>query len=278
MGNSRNWKQTAAFFLLFVPALFFYALQNDVLIGTQGTPLQTPAHWLQSSYDGFTNKMQDSLNTYFYLVGINRENKQLRTENAKLASKVQQLEEYRSENLRFRELFKFQQELPRKTLVARIIAKDIHSNKRSFTINKGKADGVQRLQGVIAANGVIGYTVEVEENSARVLPLSNQHTSVDAFVQRTRARGIVSGSPGAHYNLKYMMRKEDAQPGDIIVTSGRQGFFPKGFIIGEVTEMGPSPTAVSFQAKIVPAVKIDRLENVLVIVEKKADENLKAQK
>ena len=108
MGNSLNWKQTLAFFLLFVPAFIFYALQNNALDITEGTPLQTPSHWIQVAYDELTHKIQDSLNTYFYLVATNRENKILRTENARLASQIQLLEEYRGENIRLRELFKFQ--------------------------------------------------------------------------------------------------------------------------------------------------------------------------
>ena len=269
MGFAWNWKQILTSLLLFAPAIFFYALQKEVFYRAQGTLLQAPAHGLQRFYDRLTHEIQDSLNTYFALVDINRSNKILRTENAKLASQVQRFEEYRSENIRLRELLNFQEEFPRETLAARIIAKDIHSNKKSFTINKGSADGLRRLQGVIAAQGVVGYTIEVQPHSSRVLPLSNQQASIDAFIQRTRARGIVSGSADSRYTLKYMMRREDAQKKDIVVTSGRQGFFPKGFIIGEVLEVAPSATAVSYQAAIEPAVKIDRLESVLVIVEPK---------
>lgn len=276
MGNSLNWKQTFVFFLVFVPALIFYALQNSWLNITEGTPLQTPAHWIQLAYDELTHKIQDSLNTYFYLVATNSENKILRTENAKLASQIQLLEEYRSENERLRELFKFQKEMPRESLPARVIAKDINSPGNSFTIDKGSNDGVKRMQGVVAAEGVVGYTFEVEPNSSRVLLLSNQNASIDALIQRTRARGIVSGQNLNAYELKYMMRRDDAQPSDIVVTSGSQGFFPKGFIIGTVSSVRPSPTAVSFRAILEPAVKIDRLENVLVIIEKQNTDSLKA--
>jgi rod shape-determining protein MreC len=281
MGNSLTLKQTVAFLLLFVPALIFYALQNNVLNVVKGTPLQTPAHWVQLAYDEFTHLVQESLNTYFYLVATNRENKVLKIENAKLASKVQLLEEYRSENIRLRDLFKFQQELPRETIAARVISKDISNANNSFTIDKGSEHGVKRLQGVISANGIVGYTFEVEPNSSRVLLLSNQNASIDALIQRTRARGIVSGINSKTYELKYLMRKEDAQPGDRVVTSGRKGFFPKGFIIGEISEVRHSPTAVSFRAEIKPAVKIDQLEHVLVIVDKKEGlptESLKAKK
>jgi rod shape-determining protein MreC len=276
MGNSWNWKQTLAFFLFFIPPLFFYALQKNATESFSGSSLQAPAHWLQQFYDGFTHKVQESLNTYVYLVGINLSNQQLKVENARLSSQMQLLEEYRVENVRLRELFKFQQEFPRETLAARIISKDIFLNEQSLTIDKGREDGVKRLQGVISANGVVGYTIEVEDHSARILLLSNHNASIDALVQRTRARGVVSGHSVHSYRMNYMMREEDALVGDLIVTSGRQGFFPKGFHIGTVTDMGPSPTGVSFQAKIKPSVNMDRLENVLVIIEKRL-ENHSAQ-
>jgi rod shape-determining protein MreC len=276
MGHSWNWKQVIAFFLIFAPALLLYALQNRALNWPGESPLKKPAHWLQRGYDGLTYEIQDTLNTYFYLVGVNTENQRLLTENAQLASRIQLLEEYRSENIRLRELFQFRQEFDRDTLPARVISKDIIIQQNSFTIDKGRADGVERLQGVIAAGGVVGYTIEVDEHSSRVLLLSNHNASIDALVQRTRARGVVSGVSTDRYLLKYMMRSQDAQVGDIVVTSGRQGFFPKGFKIGTVEDVLASPTAVSFQAKIKPSVEIDRLESVLVVIEKKVEPEVSA--
>lgn len=240
--------------------------------------MQTPAHWVQLAYDEFTHLIQDSLNTYFYLVDTNTENKDLKIINAKLSSQIQLLEEYRSENIRLRELFKFQQELPRKTLAARVISKDIVDSSNSFTIDKGSNDGIERLRGVISSEGVVGYTFEVEPDSSRVLLLSSQGASIDALIQRTRARGIVAGLNRRSCELKYMMRQDDAQKGDLVVTSGRQGIFPKGFIVGVVRKVAPSPTAVSYTAKVEPSVKIDRLEHVLVIVEKEEEEKAESKK
>jgi rod shape-determining protein MreC len=277
MGNSWNWKQTFAFFLLFVPALIFYALQKSAGDVAVGTVFQKPAHIIQQNYDRFTNIIQETLNTYFYLVNINTENKSLKTENAQLASQIQLLEEYRSENIRLRKFFKFQQEFSRKTISARVISKDILIDQPSFTIDKGSEDGIERLQGVISAKGVVGYILEVEKNSSRVLLISNHNASIDSLVQKTRARGIVSGISNNLFKMNYLMRKEDAQVGDLVVTSGRQGFFPQGFNVGTVKKISSSPTGVSFQAIITPAVKLDRLENVLVIVEKKIDKDLEAK-
>lgn len=272
MGNSLSWKQALAFFMIFVPALIFYALQKNSFRVEGSTILGPPSHWLQETYDVFTQQLQETLNVYISLVGTNKENKKLKVENAQLASKLQLLEEYRSENIRLRDLFKFKQEVPRNTLAARVIAKDIISDQNSILIDKGTEDGVKRFQGVISAKGVVGYVVEVEAHSSRVLLLTDRAANVDAIVQRTRARGIISGKSNSIFQLKYLGREDDAEVGDLVITSGRQGYFPKGFVVGTITQFGPSPTGVSYQAEIAPSVPIDRLEDILVIIEHKVDE------
>ena len=186
-----------------------------------------------------------------------------------MASQLELLEEYRLENMKLRELFKFQQELPQKTLAARVISKDILPDQESFTINRGSIHGVKRLQGVVSQQGVVGYTLKVKTHSTQVLSLSDQEARVDAIIQRTRARGLVSGISSKVYQFNYMIRKEDAKPGDKVVTSGKHGFFPKGFPIGTVKSVKISPTGISYLAKIEPSVKMNRLENVLVIINKK---------
>ncbi len=268
MGNRWTWKQIFAFFLIFFPSFIFYALQKKVSVHMTNTPLQTPAHWLQSFYDSFTYKIQSSLKDYLYLAKTNRENRTLKLEIAEMKSELQLLEEYRLENIQLRELFEFQKNLPQKTLAARVISKDILPDQESFLINKGSAHGVQRLQGVISPSGVVGYTLEVKAHTSRVLLLSNQEAQIDAIVQRTRARGLVSGLSPKICQFNYMMRKEDAGNGDKVVTSGRHGFFPKGFPIGTIKNIKPSPTGVSYLARIEPSVKINHLENVLIIVDK----------
>ncbi|MCJ8276631.1 MAG: hypothetical protein MJK18_07300, partial [Bdellovibrionales bacterium] len=74
MGNSWNWKQSLAFFMIFLPATFFYALQKNSFKVDGSTLLRPPAHWLQETYDVFTQQLQETLNIYISLVGTNREN------------------------------------------------------------------------------------------------------------------------------------------------------------------------------------------------------------
>lgn len=268
MGKSWSFRQSFAFFLIFIPALLFYAMQKKSLENPPWAVLQPPAHWVQESYDVFTNQLQATLVTYLDLINIKQKNSDLLRENGELNTQLQLLEEYRTENSRLRALLSFKQELKRKSVSARIISKDILIDQKSVLIDKGTEDGLERLQAVLSPQGVVGYVISVEKKSSRVLLLTDRSASVDTIVQRTRARGITSGRSQKNCTMKYIVRKEDVAEGDVVVTSGRQGFFPKGFIVGHILSVEESPTGVSYNAVIQPAAPIDRLEEVLVIVNK----------
>ena len=266
---SKFWtlRQSLAIFLLFLPALVFYALQKKSLEQTSLGIFQAPAHWIQEAHDLFTGQLGLTVRTYLDLLDIKAENLVLKSENDQLLTQLQLLEEYRTENTRLSALLNFKNELNRATLPARVISKDILIDQKSILIDKGSKQGVQRLQAVVSPKGVVGYVIAVEPNSARVLLLTDRSANIDATIQRTRARGIVAGISRSSCRLKYIMRKEDVAEGDIIVTSGRQGYFPKGFIVGNVLEVSASPAGVSFMAKVKPAVAVDKLEEVLIISE-----------
>ena len=266
MGNRWTWKQIFAFFLIFFPPFVFYALQKKAFVRSTETFLGTPAHRLQKFYDNLTHKIRSSFKDYLYLVETNEENRDLKLKITKMTSELHLLEEDRMENIRLHKLFRFQQKLPQKTLAARVISKDILLDQESFIIDKGSAHGVQRLQGVISAQGVVGYTLDVKTHSSQVLLLSSQDAHIDAIIQRTQARGLISGLSPKVCQFNYMMRENDARKGDKVVTSGRHGFFPKGFPIGTVKNVKSSSTGVSYLAQVEPLVKVNRLENVLVII------------
>ena len=269
MGKFWNLKQTVALLLLFFPATLFYALQNRDFEQVPVGFLRPPAHFIQEGYDQVTYVISSTVSTYLNLIDIKKENTQLKAQIAHLATQTQLVEEYRSENSRLKTLLNFKKELERKNLAARVISKDVLLDHKSILINKGAKDGIKKLQAVVSPEGVVGYIIAVEENSSRILLLTDRSANIDATIQRTRARGIVSGISRSKCRLKYIMRKEDVAEGDIIVTSGRQGYFPKGFIVGSVLDVEESPAGASYHAKVKPAAPIDKLEEVFVILENK---------
>jgi rod shape-determining protein MreC len=118
---------------------------------------------------------------------------------------------------------------------------------------------------VLARQGVVGQVIEVSHLAARALVLTDHNSGIDAIVQRTRARGIVQGDAENGCRMKYLRRGEDVVAGDRVVTSGMDGIFPKGILIGEVREVSRGQRGLLQMATVEPSVSLDSIEEVLIV-------------
>ena len=109
------------------------------------------------------------------------------------------------------------------------------------------------------------YVVSVTGRTAKVLLLTDPNSGIDVLVQRTRSRGIVSGSLESGTVLKYMKRSEDVQEGDRLVTSGLDTVFPKGLLVGTVIKVRKQNRGLFQSVEVWPAVHAERVEEVLVV-------------
>ena len=155
-------------------------------------------------------------------------------------------------------------------MTASIIANSGSSWFKSCLLDKGSADGVRKGMAVVTPLGVVGQVVAVTARTAKVLLLADPNSGVDVLVQRTRARGIVSGSLDNGTILKYVKRSEDIQEGDRLVTSGFDGVFPKGMVVGTVIKVRKQTLGLFQHIEVMPAVNLARTEEVLIV---KADAN-----
>jgi rod shape-determining protein MreC len=105
----------------------------------------------------------------------------------------------------------------------------------------------------------------VTKRSAKVILLTDANSGIDVLVQRTRSRGIVSGSLDNGTVLKYMKRSEDVQVGDRLITSGVDGVFPKGLLVGTVIKVNKQHLGLFQSVEVLPAVQSSRVEEVLVV-------------
>ena len=131
-------------------------------------------------------------------------------------------------NERFRKLLQFRETLPVPTVAAEVIGQDPSSWFRSLTINKGETEGVRKGMAVISPEGVVGQILKAAPHYATVLLITDYNSAVDSIVQKTRARAIVEGKGENRCQLKYLLRAEEVSAGDVVVTSGLSGNFPKG--------------------------------------------------
>ncbi|MDR3038597.1 MAG: rod shape-determining protein MreC [Candidatus Adiutrix sp.] len=204
---------------------------------------------------------------YFYLVDLRRENEQLRRLAENQARRIVDLAENQAAAARLASLLGLREAYPHLLMKpAHILAWAPGPWFRMVIISLGARDGVALDQAVIHDLGVVGRVVEVTPNYARVLLVTDFSSSIDAFVQRSRAVGLLSGEGGKFLNLKYVRKDEDVRPGDQVVTSGLDGFFPRGLALGTVSRVSRRSADMFMQVEVRPQTPFDRLEEVMVVI------------
>lgn len=200
-------------------------------------------------------------------LGVSRSQlEQLREQNAQLRARVAELEEARLENERLRGLVDLAQAREYQAVAARVIGRPTNSWEGVILINRGSSQGVRPGMPVVGPEGLLGQTVEVGPVSSRVRLISDQRSGVAALVQRSRAEGVVRGSIERTLGLDFVSVGTTVTPGDVVITSGLGGVYPKGIVIGEVGEVRKSPAALYQNISVIPASDLEGLEEVLVLV------------
>lgn len=229
-------------------------------------PFNATVGTIQGGYSSFTSGVRGTTSMYLKLIGIKKQNQQLQKENEELRAKLGAMTELKLENERLTKLIDFKRSTTMELLAAKVIARDLSPDHNSIRINRGTKHGLKKLQGVITVEGVVGYVLKAESDSAIVLVVTDRTAAIDALVQRTRAQGLVSGRSLATCRLRYLERADDVAPGDMIVTSGLQGHFPKGFPIGKLTSVRKTDFGISQEAELTPVVNPANLEEVFVVL------------
>lgn len=229
-------------------------------------PFSATVSVLQGGYSSFTSGVRGTTSMYLKLIGIKKQNVALQKENEELRAQLGAMTELKLENERLTKLLDFKQNTSMQLLGAKVIARDLSTDHYSIRINRGTRHGLKKLQGVITVNGVVGYVLRADSDSSQVLVINDRSAAIDAIVQRTRARGLVSGKNISTCRLRYLERADDVAPGDMIVTSGLQGYFPKGFPIGKLTSVRKTDYGISQEAELDPVVNPANLEEVFVVL------------
>ncbi|MEZ4872374.1 MAG: rod shape-determining protein MreC [Bdellovibrionales bacterium] len=197
---------------------------------------------------------------------IKQNNRMLERENAELRAQLGTMTELKLENERLNQLIDFKSRTKMQLLASRVVGQDLVPEHSTITINRGTYHGVEQGMAVLTVGGAVGYILQAELLSSQVILITDRFSAVDALVQRTRARGIVVGMSRELCNLNYLKRGDDVKKGDMIVTSGLDNIFPKGFPVGEVTEVKQSEYGVTQYVELKPAVNPNNLEEVFVVL------------
>jgi len=202
-----------------------------------------------------------------------KENQELRAENESLRKQVHALDELGDENIRLRQLLNVKVHVNSHTIAARVIGRDASNWWKSIQIDRGSDDGVRVNLAVVNADGLAGKTIAVTKGEARVLLLADPNCKASALLQNSREHGIVAGVENAltrepRCQMTFVDRKAKIKTGELAITSGLGGVFPKGIPIGTVVGTRLDPQTGMYQdVEIKPAVDFHKLEEVEVILE-----------
>ena len=250
--------------VLLLTALLWYSVslrQQDETSFVEGLVLRATGP-VQAAFDRVILGIADIWGHYLYLVDTAEDNRRLVEENRTLRAVLTQSDEVRLENARLRLLLDFKEAQEMATLPARVIAEDASSWFRTVMIDKGSDHGVTEGLPVVVAEGVVGRVVRSSPRFSRVLLITDASSAVTSLLQDNRARGVCRGQ-GDQMVFDFVLRQEEVNIGDRVVTSGMGGVFPKGLVVGSVESVDRMDFGLFQSIEVTPAVDFSHLEEVL---------------
>ena len=255
--------------LLVMMILTIYEQSSGTLFSPESSlsRLITPVQSLVS-------RVTQSVSGYLYRVklrsNIEYEYNQLKAQNDELVLRSLLYEELEEENTQLRTLLgEYDARAEMNPVLARVIASESGNYFSTFTINKGKNDGVDTQMAVITSEGLIGYTYEVFDTTAKVITVIDDQASLAALIESSRDQGAVKGTLGSTgeplCRMYYLSADSVPRPGDRVITSGVGVSFPKGLLIGYVRESTRAIEDNKHYIVVEPAADFEHIENVLVL-------------
>lgn len=189
----------------------------------------------------------------------------LKKENVLLKEKLVLYEELQRRTLRLEKLLSLKESLPCSSIAAEVIAVSGNNYFLTITVNKGEKHGITKNYIVVTPEGIVGRVIETASLSSKVLLITDPRSAVAGLISKNRTRAVIQGTGK---NLcKVIVEDPFAQveEGDIVITSGLGGIFPKGLVVGKITKVERNRgTGEINVAYLKPAVDLFRLEEVLI--------------
>ena len=246
-----------------------------ILISTQvttkrGVPMLEDAVFgvfseVQRGANGMTMGVRGTWQDYFALRQVRTENEQLKQELGELRVRLQEERNLAQQSQALQKLLDLKASTTLTTTGAGVIAGGASPEFRTITIDKGTREGLRTDMAVIAPAGVVGRVIQPNTRAAKIQLLIDRNAAAGALIERTRAQGVVVGTGADELRMDYVAGTADVKVGDVVVTSGIDGIYPKGFVIGQIQSV--SRGGGQYSAIVVrPAVDFTSLEAVLIVL------------
>jgi rod shape-determining protein MreC len=274
--QSKSWSiALISLGLLFCLSIYF--LSVDV-------PQDKDSAWYERAFFSMAGKFQSGARTvsdkvvgtvdaYFFLVAVKKENRDLKNQIHQLEQKNLLFKELLRQNKVLRELHGLQEKVAWTTLTARVIGHSPRAEFRLMTIDRGETHGVRRGMPIISSKGLVGQVYRIGDRSSQVLLLTDPTSAIDVRIEPSGARGLMMGRvksltiDRSYYvsAIEFILKKYLIKMGADVVTSGLDGVFPEGIPVGFVSQITQDDDQVVQEAEVIPAADLMTLREVIVV-------------
>jgi rod shape-determining protein MreC len=262
-------KERAAFVIIPLLLLHLVLLSLQIerpsgtrLIKTWIMAVQAP---IITASSAITRSIQHVWRGYVWMTGARSENEQLQQTVRRLSQLNSTYEQARQENIRLCRLLAIKENAGYRSIGARVVARSPSFLANILYIDRGSEDDVRVDAPVLSGDGIIGRTVLVSKHQSQVQLITNGDASLGAMLEKSRSPGVLMGTGNPLLDLNYISNTEPVAIGDLVLSSGLDGIFPKGFAIGKVVQLQKGKD-VFHSIKVEPGIDFIHLEEVMVLL------------
>lgn len=226
------------------------------MVGPTLTVMSSPLHLAGDLCDGYLN-----------LMGVKKKNVELKRRLDALMAENQKIPELEKENERLKGLLNLKEKREHQMVAARVIGEDVANWFKCIIIDRGKNHGIAEKMPVVTASGLVGQAVEVNKWHSKVIILNDVNSAVDVYVVGKHTRGIIQGSGQNTLKLKYVLKTDDVEAGDRLITSGKDAIYPKGLAVGIVISINKNMPGLFADVDVMPFNNFRRLDEVMVVTQ-----------
>jgi len=253
--------------LLVVLAAAFVLMAVQVKRGgpsaAEGTLLRVAAPLVRGAA-GITRGITGLWDEYVNLRHTRHVNASLEEKVTMLQVELEKLKEARIQNDRLRTLLDLREGMRISSVAANVIGNNTAGTSHTILVDRGSEVGVTPNMAVISAQGVVGRVWTVTRGVSKVQLITDAAAGTAVLVQRTRVHGVMLGRGEQMCALEYIATLDDVKAGDLLVTSGLDGIYPKGLPVGKIDQVGPVSGLMRSIAAL-PRVEFNRIEEVLIL-------------
>lgn len=227
---------------------------------------------IQGVLVGLMRKISDGISRYTALVRVKAESERLAQENVALRAELQSLQPLASRAERLERLLELRSQVLADTVAAHVVGMETSQQFRVLRLRiapGGSGTEVRPGMPVLAIGGVVGRIARTAGPVADVQLLADPKSSIDVVLPRTGSRGVLKGVADDRRTLcrvEYVTQKDAVQLGDVVLTSGLAGLFPRDIPIGKVVRLRKTDASLYQEVEVEPAVDLGRLHEVLVVL------------